>query len=70
MNDDRLHTYQAGILARYLTESLFRADAIARYAGKDATFQYEKADEEFRALAEHLGFDLVKRDDVKPAEAA
>jgi hypothetical protein len=65
---DTTHFYHAGILARYVAETLFRADAIKRYAGKDATFHIDKADEELKALAEHLGYNLVKRE--KQQEAA
>jgi hypothetical protein len=65
------HFYQAGIHARYLAETLFRADTIKRYARQDATYHIDTAMDEFRQLADHLGFDLVKREPAKePAEEA
>lgn len=64
---DRMHTYQAGIMARYLTEELFRADAIQRYAGRDAAYHINNAMEQFQELAGHLGYELVKRDTQQEA---
>lgn len=67
MTEDRMHTYHAGILARYLTETLFRADSIKRYAGQDASHYFARADEQLKELANHLGFDLVKREEKQEA---
>lgn len=65
------HFYQAGILARWLGETLFRADAIKRYARQDATYHINSAMDELKQLADHLGYDLVKREPAKePAEEA
>lgn len=59
---DKMHTYQAFLLADGLAKTLHIADAIERYARQDATYHHESADEWFRELAEHLGYDLVKRE--------
>ncbi len=58
---DKMHTYQAFLLADGLAKTLHIADAIERYARQDATYHHESADEWFRELAEHLGY-TVKRD--------
>jgi hypothetical protein len=68
---DEMQTYRAALKARGLAETLFRADSVTRYAGKDGSYHLERATEEFAELADLLGYDLVKRDTAKePAQEA
>ena len=62
---DHLYIYQAYLNARRLAETLLRADALHRYAGKDSSLHVASAADELRELADHLGYDLVKREAVK-----
>ena len=64
---DRLYIYQAYLNTRMLAETLLRADALHRYAGKDSSHYVASAADELRELADHLGYDLVKREAVKIA---
>lgn len=62
---DKMYLYQGYLYAAAITESLLRADAVQRYAGCDASYHIDGIADELKELADHLGYDLVKREAVK-----
>ena len=68
---NRMFYYQAYLHAHECAHSLLHVDILMRCADRKSDYWLKSAEADLKALADHLGYDMVKREPAKePAEEA